>query len=511
MLFCPTCGTKCEDGSRFCGNCGTNLEGIASVPGTAAPGDEGGAGGGAAGNVDEPWNPGSTAADTQQAMGSQPWENQAAAGQGVSEPVPPEREESEQMNSVQGETSSAPLRPSQMKKMKEQQRTDQQTAGGSSITIKKPEINVQKYKGSMRRLSKMQIAVIIEAVCLLLVICVFYGLGSSQNSANAVAKRYFQAYVDRDWSKVYDLTDFPDGAYLQKGQFIAMMEQTEVPDVTNFEIMSDKSLESSGVQRNLLVQFTEKGKNADNRVLTLMKQGEKAMLFFDTWKVSPADEIAENFRIYSPCGAAVAIDGTVLPEEDKEPTEDGGMDCYRLTLFAGKHSIQVAVPWHELYEDEFSASAEGTYTAEALKLTEEGETAFAAKMQEALEKVYQSALEQKKFEEISELFLPDYQEACEEAYDSLVSELHDREAYKLKEVEFSDFEYECYDDAYQGMVQAEMSYKYDMKYTYTYTSWRNDTPTTEDKTDDGTSYMSASFQYDEDTYKIAAFSIRSVL
>ena len=56
MLFCPTCGTKCEDGARFCGNCGTNLEGIASVPGTAAPGDEGGAGGGAAGNVDEPWN-----------------------------------------------------------------------------------------------------------------------------------------------------------------------------------------------------------------------------------------------------------------------------------------------------------------------------------------------------------------------------------------------------------------------------------------------------------------------
>ena len=140
MLFCPTCGTKCEDGARFCGNCGTNLEGIASVPGTAAPGDEGGAGGGAAGNVDEPWNSGSTAADTQQTMGSRPWENQAAAGQGASEPVPPGREEPEQMNSVQGEPSSVPLRPSQMKKMKEQQRTDQQTAGGSSITIKKPEL-----------------------------------------------------------------------------------------------------------------------------------------------------------------------------------------------------------------------------------------------------------------------------------------------------------------------------------------------------------------------------------
>jgi len=173
---------------------------------------------------------------------------------------------------------------------------------------------VQKYKGSMRKLSKMQIAVIVEAVCLLLIICAFYGLGSSQNSPNSVAKRYFQAYADKDWSKVYDLTDFPDGEYLQKAQFVAMMEQTEIPDITNFEIMSDKSLESSGVQRNLIVQFTEKGKNADSRMLTLMKQGEKAMMFFDTWKVSPANEIAENFQIYSPCGATVAIDGVVLPK-----------------------------------------------------------------------------------------------------------------------------------------------------------------------------------------------------
>lgn len=517
MLFCPTCGTKCEDGARFCGNCGTNLEGIAGVPETMMPREGGGTdsgstdSGGAAGSAEEPWKSGNTVSDTQYTPEFRPWENQSASVQAETEQAAPGKEEPEQTNSVQGENSSAPLRPSQMKKMKEQQKTGQQTAGGFSITIKKPEINVQKYKGSMRKLSKMQIAVIVEAVCLLLIICAFYGLGSSQNSPNSVAKRYFQAYADKDWSKVYDLTDFPDGEYLQKAQFVAMMEQTEIPDITNFEIMSDKSLESSGVQKNLIVQFTEKGKNADSRMLTLMKQGEKAMMFFDTWKVSPANEIAENFQIYSPCGATVAIDGVVLPKERREQTEDGGMDCYRITLFAGKHSIQVAAPWHELYEDDFSASVESAYTAEALKLTEEGETAFTAKMQEALEKVYQSALEQKKFDEIAELFLSEYSDICEEAYDSLVSDLHDREAYKLKEVEFSEFKCECYDDVYQGQVQAEMSYKYDMKYTYTYTSWRNDTPTTEDKTDAGSSYMNASFQYDEDTYKIASFSIRSVL
>ena len=61
MLFCPTCGTKCEDGARFCGNCGTNLEGIAGVPETMMPREGGGTdsgstdSGGAAGSAEEPW------------------------------------------------------------------------------------------------------------------------------------------------------------------------------------------------------------------------------------------------------------------------------------------------------------------------------------------------------------------------------------------------------------------------------------------------------------------------
>ena len=152
MLFCPTCGTKCEDGARFCGNCGTNLEGIAGVPETMMPREGGGTdssstdSGGAAGSAEEPWKSGNTVSDTQYTPEFRPWENQSAAVQAETEQAAPGKEEPEQTNSVQGENSSAPLRPSQMKKMKEQQRTDQQTAGGSSITIKKPEINVQKYK-----------------------------------------------------------------------------------------------------------------------------------------------------------------------------------------------------------------------------------------------------------------------------------------------------------------------------------------------------------------------------
>ena len=56
-----------------------------------------------------------------------------------------------------------------------------------------------------------------------------------------------------------------------------------------------------------------------------------------------------------------------------------------------------------------------------------------------------------------------------------------------------------------------MNYDYDMEYTYTWTSWRNDEKKTEVKTEKGSSNMYASFGYDGETYKLTSMSIWSIL
>ena len=48
-------------------------------------------------------------------------------------------------------------------------------------------------------MSRLQIAVILEAVCLVLLVVAFFTIGNSRSSAISVAEKYFKAYADQDW------------------------------------------------------------------------------------------------------------------------------------------------------------------------------------------------------------------------------------------------------------------------------------------------------------------------
>lgn len=376
--------------------------------------------------------------------------------------------------------------------------------------VKKPAMGVKKYKEKAKELTKIQIVVLAEVVCLILVIGMFFGIGISQNSAEAVAKRYFQAYSEQNWSRVYDMTDYPAGGLLQKYQFIELMKSSEAPEITSFEIKKEKQADSS-IQKNFTVEYTVKGGGTDTLQLNLTKQGEKSIRVFDKWKVSSDEQVVKDFCINVPAGASVAVDGIVLADSEKAESQIDGMNSYCVTLFAGSHKLQAAAPWFELYETDFSAVQDEQFTASDLKLADEGQTAIQAKMQEALEKVYRAAMSGQEFSEVSGLFLDKYKSSCEESYDNFVSELHNQESYTLNQVAFTDFKCKfSYNTDPQGMLDTEMTFNYDTQYTYSYKSWRNNL-VTEEETGNGSSYMSASFGYDGETYKLTSISIGNVL
>lgn len=412
-MFCPNCGTRIKEGTRFCGNCGTQIESAEAV-----------------------------------------------------------QEEKQQ----------------------------------------KPDASVQQPIKRQKRLSLSQILVFAECIILVAVIGIFFWAGSTRNSAESVADRYFQAYADGNWEEVYDLSEYPSGRFLQKDQFLEMMgEDAGIPEITGFEVKSEQSSQSSGIQKLYNVEYTVKGQGTYTQQLRLAKQSEKSMLFFDTWKVVPDSQLAQDYTIYAPKGASVTIDGIALTDTEKTEDSDGAMDSYVVTLFTGTHELQAAAAWCELYETEFTAYSGDSYTISGMTMTEEGKTAIQAKMQEALEMFYEAALTGKDFSAVEDLFLDEYREEGEESYDYLVSDIFGSDRYILDQVTFSDFECETDTDSSDGLLLADMDYDYVVQYTYTYTSWRDDSETSEARSYDGSSYLRASFGYDGETYKLASINIYSVL
>lgn len=374
--------------------------------------------------------------------------------------------------------------------------------------VRKPEANKQDYKGKMGRLSRLHIVVLAELVCLILAVVILLGIAGSRNTPRAAAKRYLQAYAEENWSKVYDMTGYSEGKFLQKARFIEAMRSSEIPEISEFEIKSGKKTDT-GTQKNFTAEYTAGDGESDTMELNLMKQ--RGTSLFDTWKVTSDGQVVKDFCINVPAGASATVDGIALTDSEKGKSKAEGMDSYYVTLFTGNHKLQAAAPWFELYETDFYAVQDKDFTAADLKLTEEGKSALQAKMQEALEKVYKAAMEKKDFSEVSDLFLKGYEDACKKEYDYLVEGIHDDEMYTLNQVTFTGFNCESYkDSSHPGMPSVKMTFAYEMQYTNSHQLWGDYTYDTEES-GTGNSYMNASFGYDGETYKLASMSIESVL
>lgn len=366
---------------------------------------------------------------------------------------------------------------------------------------------------------KLLVAVIAEAAVLVLILTAFIAIGSMRSSADAVAKEYIQAYMKEDWEKCYTMTDAPSGKHLQKEQYINCMKASERPEIINYNLTEDPSL-NNPIQKGFLVEYTAKGQNGDTFPIVLTKQKEKTMLFFDNWKVSSTSDVVNDFPIYVPSGSSVTIDGVLLAKEELYKNDTGDvigsvyetdMDCYHVSLFSGTHTIQVSLPWFELYTKDFNVSAGDAFFVTDMKLMSNSNTAVSAKMQKVLKTFYQSAVMRKDFSAVEDLFLEEYKESGKEIYEELKDNLSYSDSFTLSNVNFHTFNCTAKMEDTTGMIDATLDCAYDMKYLYTYYSYWDGMDISEEKTDSGNFSMNASFGYDGKDYKLAFLSIRSIL
>ena len=212
--------------------------------------------------------------------------------------------------------------------------------------------------------------------------------------------------------------------------------------------------------------------------------------------------------VVEPAGAKEAVDGVELDAKYKTEDQEEGTDTYRISVFNGVHSIEAAVPWCEVYEGEIDTSSDSSAAVTELTLSENGEKALQAKMEEALEKFYISAVSGEDYSEVSVLFTgsaaPEYKAVYDDLKESLASESGDY--YTMNQIIFDNFR--CAFDVESGLITGEMECEYTMDYTYEYSGFGSSGRQSE--TSKGSAYMRASFLYDGTTYKIQEISIPTV-
>lgn len=392
------------------------------------------------------------------------------------------------------------------------------------IQIKVPQINVEQLKSdglkagkTLRGISKSVKVVVVEAVLLVLLLCAFFALGNAKGDPGSVAKKYFKAYVDGDWSSVYRMTDFPVSGFLTEENYVNLMESAKTDDIINFKVKEKKKKkkEKSNLLESYTVEYTVKGEaNYRSAELQLLRQNEKTMLFFPVWKVSSEGMVAEDFNIYVPEGAKVVLDHIPLMEDEllSERDQTRGWDHYQVTIFDGNHEIEVAAPWQEVQRQTFSTYHEKSYTAEDMRFTDEAMNAIEGTVKTAMEQMYQAAFDGKDYSAVAGLFDETYKQRNQAVYDELLSDIYGKEEYRLDQVTFNKFKRELSgrnDDGLGVILTAHLKYEYTSDYTHTYQTWTNQTRT-EHKTDRGTDEITAGFMYDGTGYKLAWIDMDSV-
>lgn len=397
-----------------------------------------------------------------------------------------------------------------MNKEKNLEKFQEKPQAGTDRKVKWEEQTKQRERSvreGIGRISLFQKIAIVEAVVVSVLIAAFFVIGFTKYNPRTVAEKYFSAYASRDWTTMYDLLEFPEDSTMQEDQFAEMMERTQTSGITNYTVKTAGG-EDSDIARNFDVEYSVPGQGASELRLSVVRQSSKALFLFDVWKISAAGMITDGYSILVPSGAKAAVDGVELSEKYKVEDAAEGTDKYQISVFNGVHSLQVAVPWCEVYEGEFDTSADSSATVTELTPSETGAKALQAKMEDALERFYTSAAAGEDYSEVADLFTgnaaPEYKSVYDDLKESLASESGD--SYTMNQITFDNFR--CDFNVEAGVITGEMDCEYTMDYTYEYSGFGSSGR--QSKTSEGSAYMRASFVYDGTTYKIQKVSMPTV-
>lgn len=261
---------------------------------------------------------------------------------------------------------------------------------------------------------KMKVIIIASIIIIALVSTLFI-VGNSLSSPEKVAKKYMQGQVDKEWGNVYDSLAINESEFLSKDLYIdSKSGDSDKQDITSFNLDNKNDYSKKDSQVNLSVNYKLKNQSNFNKMLlTLDKQEDKFLFFFDKWKVSSVNEIQKDYSIDIPSGTTGYFDGVELTDKYKGEHNynsgfSNGYDTYTIPeVFNGTHKVKLTSAIFNDYEQDVEDKYNARVSSSDLELKEEAKTEVENISKDIINKFYEAALSGKKYDEIKDYFSPD--------------------------------------------------------------------------------------------------------
>ncbi len=222
---------------------------------------------------------------------------------------------------------------------------------------------VQPVKKAPKRKMKPAVkGVIIACAVVVCAAVAFIAVGSHISSPEYAANQYMDAVKAGDWGKVYSSLDLSTGEFVNRDQFVKVCGKNDkYKNIKSYTTSKpQKAIETLGfgaaglvakpdsaTQKSFFVEYDPKNDTPQFFVLTLERQPQKQLLFFDIWKASAEDFIVPTMEVTVPKGTTAELDAKKIDAkyEDKA-NSDNGIITYKLhNVLKGSHSITCTAPY----------------------------------------------------------------------------------------------------------------------------------------------------------------------
>lgn len=367
---------------------------------------------------------------------------------------------------------------------------------------------------SRKAVSKKSIVVGIIILFFLVSAITFVLVGKSLSSPERSAEQYFECVMDGDWENVYSQLELSDSELLSKKMFLAAKEDSELEKVSSYTVGSVRNAGKEDTKK-VTIRYRSKGDSGRQKYeITLVRQEEKFLFFFNKWKVIPSDMLINNYTLTVPLGTTVSLDGVTLA--DKEKVKEGNdlyseyFDTYQVdALFEGNHDIKVTADNMEDYEETVNLEKDeyDSFYLTEMELKQDVVDQVATDAKDILKSILQAGVEKKDFSSIQDYFSTDneIQSDMKSSYESFIDDLEYAEVSNLEVQDISATTESSYAD---GAAMVDVTLDFEYNYTYNDKDWWTGelTVTNDTKSNDATVY----FKYEDGKWVITYLSFYSL-